>query len=1178
MTREPFIHLHNHSQFSLLDGASKLGPLLDRAVEFGMPAIAVTDHGNLFGAVKFHDLAVSRGVKPILGCEAYVAPGSRRDRLTQAVGRQGAQKKPYYHLILLAENERGYANLMKLSSLAYTEGFYYRPRIDKELLAQHGEGLIGTSACLGGEIAQLLLADRRADAERVAGEYEEILGKGDFFLEIQNHGLSEQRRIEGPLVEISRKLGIPLVGTNDCHFLKREDHDAHDVLMCIQTGKTIDDPTRVRYTTEHYVKSSDEMAAALAGHPEAIRNTLRIAERCSFKLEKQAYNLPDFQVPEGYDLEGYFRKVVRDGFEWRKERWRELEAAGALRAPLEAYEKRLKDEMDVICRRRFPAYFLVVWDFIRYAREAGVPVGPGRGSAAGSLVAYCLGITDIDPIPYNLIFERFLNPERVSLPDIDIDFCMRKRSQVIDYVTRRYGREKVAQIITFGTMAARAAIRDVGRGLDIPYGDVDRIAKMIPLEPDATIPKALATVPPLREARDRDPRIRKLIEVAQKLEGLTRHASTHAAGVVIAPRPIVEFAPLYQPAEGEITTQYAKDEIERIGLLKMDFLGLKTLTLIEDVLDRLERDEGERLDLQRLPLDDKETYRLFSEARTGGIFQFESTGMREILSRLKPTRFEDLIALNALFRPGPIKGGLIDDFIKRRHGRVKAEYLHPSLEPILRETYGVIVYQEQVMQIASTMAGYTLGEADILRRAMGKKKKDVMAAERTKFVEGAKKRGIPSKTAREVFALMEHFAGYGFNASHSAAYALIAYRTAYLKAHYPTRFMASLLSIDKESSDNVAKYLREAQENGIRILPADINESEAEFSVENEAIRFGLAAIKKVGESAVESILQGRERVGRYVSLAQLCGEVDTRLVNKGVLEALVRAGAFDGFGVSRARLAAAIDGAMEGAQRAARAHASGQEKLFGAEEGEGHVPRDHYPDVEEWSEMERLAREREALGFYFSGHPLQRHLKELEGLATHSSGELGSLPAGTLVSVGGIMAGLSRRKTRKGEKTMATFKLEDMDGSVEVVVFPELYTRSQTIFMEEPPVLVTGRLETDEFRVRILCSELVPISEARQSRTESVAIRLPVSGVTEDLVERLKGVLRENRGDCPVYLELSTPGEYTLTLKTDEAFTAKPSRRMVSSVEALLGPGSVRMRGRAAPRPGPGPRPPRPT
>ena len=1158
MARTSFVHLHNHSQYSLLDGASRLTGLLDKAVEFGMPALAVTDHGNLFGAVKFHDLAVRKGIKPIIGCEAYMAPGDRRDKSARAPGR-----KPYYHMILLAENAKGYANLIKLSSLAFTEGFYYKPRIDRELLAEHSDGLIGTSACLGGEVAQLLMAGMEDEAEKAAATCREILGKNNFFLEIQDHGMAEQGKVNPGILRIADRLQLPLVATNDCHFLTRDDHAAHDVLMCIQTGKTVNDGSRMRYTQEHYFKSPDEMARAFAELPAAIRSTLEIAERCSFKLEKTGYHLPDFGVPAGYDQGGYFRKVVRDGFESREERWEELREAGRLSIPREVYERRLEDEMEIICKMNFPGYFLVVWDFMRFAREDGVPVGPGRGSAAGSLVAYCLGITDIDPLPYGLIFERFLNPERVSMPDIDIDFCMKKRGRVIEYVTKKYGRDKVAQIITFGTMAARAAIRDAGRGLDIPYGEVDKVAKMVPAELDATIARAIATVPQLKEAGDKDVRIANLLDVAQRLEGLTRHASTHAAGVVIAPRAITDFAPLYQAGEGELTTQYAKNEIERIGLLKMDFLGLKTLTLIEDILDRLEALSGVRLDLGRLPLDDAGTYQLFAEARTSGVFQFESSGMKEILAKLKPTRFEDLIALNALYRPGPIKGGLIDDFIKRRHGKVEVVYPHPLVESILEKTYGVIVYQEQVMQIASAMGGYSLGGADLLRRAMGKKNKDAMAAERNKFLAGASEKSIPEKTAGEVFDLMEHFAGYGFNASHSAAYALIAYRTAYLKAHHPREFMAALLSIEMEHTDNVAKYVQECRDMDIQILPPDINESDVDFKVEGEAIRYGLAAIKKVGGAAVDSLIAGRRRVGRYGSLTQASAEAESRLVNKGVLEALAKAGAFDGLGVARERIVAAVDGAMEAASRASKARDSGQEALFAEEDGGDLLPRDIYPDgVKPWSELERLANEREALGFYLTGHPLSRHARELEGVATHTTRGLAGSETGSQVTVGGIMSTVTRRRTRKGD-SMAIVTLEDLEGSVEVVVFPELFGRCQQVFTDEPPVVVTGRLEVDESRTRILASEIIPISEARQARTESVAIRLTLASLSDEVMGRLKVLLEKNRGGCPVYLELSEPGAFTMLLKAGKGYAIEPSMKLVNSVERLLGGGSVRLKGR---------------
>src|SRR6266850_2649090 len=903
-----FVHLHLHTDYSLLDGACDIDKLVKRAKALNMPAVAVTDHGNIFGAAHFYNAAKAEGIKPIIGCELYIC--KKDDHRAPPEG------DTYNHLCVLAETDEGYRNLVKITSEASLNGFYYKPRISKKFLAEHSRGLIGLSGCLKGEVAELLTEGKYEAARNAAGFFRDIFGKENFFLEIQDQGLEMEHRIRADLLRLEKETTIPMVATNDSHYLCEDDAQAHDVLVCVQTGKTINDPNRLKFHgTQFYVKSADEMRLVFKDSPDVLTRTVGIAERCHVNLGKVKNPFPHFEVPSGYILDSYFEHVTREGFAKRLVGLRALEQLGRLKHPLGEYEQRLSREIAIIQQMKFSGYFLIVWDFIRYAKERNIPVGPGRGSAAGSLVSYALAITDIDPLESELLFERFLNPERVSLPDIDIDFCMNRRGEVIDYVTRKYGREQVAQIITFGTMAAKAAIKDVGRGLDISYGEVDRIAKLVPAELDATLDKAMATVPQLREAYERDPKIKKLIDVGRRLEGLTRHASTHAAGVVISPAPITDFAPLYQAGEGEITTQFAMESIERIGLLKMDFLGLKTLTLIEDILDRLKLESGSRLDLERLPLDDAETYRLFADARTSGVFQFESAGMKDILARLKPTRFEDLIALNALYRPGPIKGGLIDDFIKRRHGKIKVAYPHAILEPILKDTYGVIVYQEQVMQIASAMAGYTLGEADILRRAMGKKKKEAMAAERSRFVEGAKRRKIAEKVAGDVFDLMEHFAGYGFNASHSAAYALIAYRTAYLKAHHPRQFMAALLSIEKETTDNVAKYVQECREMGIQVLPPDINESQVEFSVEGEAIRYGLAAIKKVGEAAVESVVAGRAKVGRYVSLTQFAAEVDSRLVNKGVLEALVKAGAFDGLGVSRARLTAAIDGAMDAAQ-----------------------------------------------------------------------------------------------------------------------------------------------------------------------------------------------------------------------------------------------------------------------
>jgi DNA polymerase-3 subunit alpha len=1122
-----------------------------------MPALAITDHGNLFGAVRFFEQAVAKGVKPIVGCEVYLAPGDRRDR---AAGAPGLNKKPYYHLLLLCENEEGYRNLVKLVTLGYLEGFYYRPRIDREALRRHSRGLIGTSACLGGELAQLILAGQEDRAEEAARSYASILGEGRFFLELQEHGLPEQKRVNPVLAGMARRLGLPLVATNDTHFLRREDHEAHDVLICIQTGRTVQDAERMRYSENHYFRSAAEMREALRDYPEAVEATLDIARRCNFVLEREGRHLPQFAVPEGFSLDSYFRQVVEEGFEARLVRWRERERAGRLRHPVEAYRRRLDEEIRMIQQMGFSGYFLIVWDFIKYARDHGIPVGPGRGSAAGSLVAYCLRITDIDPLEYGLIFERFLNPERVTLPDIDIDFCMRGRQQVIDYVTQKYGRENVAQIITFGTMAARAVIRDAGRGLSMSYGEVDRIAKLVPFELGMTIDKALQASPLLKEAGEKDARVGKLIEIARRLEGLTRHASTHAAGVVIAPKAITEFCPLYRSSKDEITTQYAMDAVESIGLLKMDFLGLKTLTLMDDVVRRVEAAGGAKIELDNLPLDDRATYELFGRGATSGVFQFESSGMQDILRRLKPDRFEDLIAINALYRPGPIKSGMIDEFIKARHGKKKVEYPLPQLEAVLAETYGVIVYQEQVMKIASVLAGFSLGEADILRRAMGKKKKQVMAAQRAKFLEGAKVHGIHRKDAERIFELMEHFAEYGFNKSHSAGYALVAYQTAYLKAHYPVQFMAALLSSEKENTDNIVKYINEARGMGIKVLPPDVNRSDVDFTVEGGDIRFGLAAIKNVGETAIRSLLQARERQGEFHTLEDLCREADLRLVNKRVIESLVKSGALDALGPSRAALMADIDRGMEEAQRARRDRASGQAGLFGDAGAPARTARAEAA-VAEWSEREKLSYEKETLGFYVTGHPLRNVDAELRQFASHSTAQAAALEHSQEVTLAGLATGVGVRRTRRGER-MCSFALEDMDGSLEVVVFPELFQKSEALLtIPEVPLLVSGTLEVGEDRPKLIADSLVPLEEARERKAQGVTIRVPAVGMEEEVLHRLRQILERFRGDLPVTLELLHPQSYRLTLRVESSLRLGANRELTASVEELLGKGAVRYR-----------------
>jgi DNA polymerase-3 subunit alpha len=1159
---KPFVHLHNHSDFSLLDGASRVEDIVELAARYKMPAVALTDHGNMFGSVSFFKAARRHGVKPILGCEIYVAPKSRFDKSAN-----GSVSDTNNHLVLLAETNEGYKNLVKLVTAGYLEGFYYKPRIDKELLAKHSKGLIGLSACLKGEVPQAALRGDEASAVRAVGVYRDILGKENFFLEIQDHGLGlqEEKTVNSALLALARKEGMGFVATNDCHYISRDDAEAHDILLCIGTGKKAQDQSRMRYPGDQfYFKSSEEMAALLQGYQEAYDTTLAIAERVEVDLERDGFQLPRFQVPEEETADSYFEKVAWEGF---RERWSRrgaaIEAQG--RFELADYQARLKREIAMIQAMGFPSYFLIVWDFIRFAKERGIPVGPGRGSAAGSLVAYALRITDIDPLEHDLIFERFLNPERVSMPDIDIDFCEARRSEVIDYVTAKYGRDSVAQIITFGTMKARAVIRDVGRVLDIPYADVDRIAKLIPPTLDATLEKAVQEVPQLAEAMAADPRVKKLVDTARRLEGVSRHASTHAAGVVIAPEPLTEFLPLYRGSKGEITTQYDMRNCEDIGLLKMDFLGLRTLTLIDNCVKMIERDLGVKIDLDTLPVDDKKTYELFSRGDTFGVFQFESEGMRDILKRFKPERLSDLTALNALYRPGPIRSGMIDDFIARKWGKVSVRYELPLLKPILEDTLGVIVYQEQVMQIASALAGFTLGEADILRRAMGKKKAEVMQAQREKFIKGAVDTRIPEKKAAKIFDLMEHFAGYGFNRSHSAAYALVAYQTGYLKANYPLYFMAALLTSEKTNTDKVVQYLNACRDMGIEVLPPDINGSGLDFAVVKDKIRFGLAAVKNVGEAAIESILQARRKVGAFRSLVDVTEEVDSRLVNKRVLESLVKSGSFDSLGLLRAQLSAAIDRALEAGQQVQRERESGQGSLlglFGDSAGLRRNPElERYPDVPEWSQAEKLAHEKATLGFFLSGHPLDAYQDLIASYATCDSrtlSEKAEAPNGEdkEVSIAGLIAGIRTLRTRKGD-AMAVFRLEDSHGGAEVVVFPDLYRDSFGILSNDVAVLVKGKPEPGEDSGKVLASKILLLDEVRQRNATSMTIRIPLEQFFEDSLPHLRELLEQHRGSCPLKFELTRPS-YRVTIRPHPFLRVEPSPELVTSLEAICGEGTV--------------------
>jgi DNA polymerase-3 subunit alpha len=1155
-----FVHLHLHSEYSLLDGACRIEELLDKAVELKMPAMAITEHGNMFSSVIFHDQARKRGINPILGCEVYVAPGDRRTK-------SGTPGETANHLVLLAETNEGYHNLIKLVSSGYTEGFYYKPRIDKELLAQHAKGLIGLSSCLKGEVATGIRTEQQQKAIAAAAAYRDILGRENFFLEMQYQGIDDQRVVNIGLQPIAKDLGLDLVVTNDVHYLKNSDFKPHDILLCIGTGKTVNDAERLRYHGDQfYLKTDLEMAAVFPDFADAIARTVRIAARCHVDLSFKENYLPNFDVPAGFSLDDYFEHIVRLGFDLRLSRLQELAASATLKHTIDEYERRLSYEIDMIKKMKYPGYFLIVWDFIRYAREQGIPVGPGRGSAAGSLIAYCLRITDVDPIEYDLIFERFLNPERVSLPDIDIDFCERRRGEVIKYVTQKYGSENVAQIITFGTMKARAVVRDVARVMDMPYADADRVAKAIPPALDMTLEKALQESPALKEMQQKDERVKELLNVAQRLEGMTRHASVHAAGVVIAPRPLTEFVPLYKSQKDEIVTQWAMKEVERVGLLKMDFLGLSTLTLIDDCLKEIKRTEGIDIDIDAIPLTDEKTYKLFADGQTYGVFQFESSGMRELLRKAKPERLDDLIALNALYRPGPLKSGMVDDFISRKQGKTEVKYELAALEPILSDTYGVIAYQEQVMRIAAVLAGFTMGQSDVLRKAMGKKDPRVMAKQREAFMAGAKGKGINEKKAKKIFDLMEYFAGYGFNKSHSTTYAWIAYQTAYLKANFPWHFMAALLTIEAANTDKLAMYLGECRDLGVPILAPDINTSQLAFTVEKEGVRFGLCAVKNVGEGAILSMLGVRNELGRIDSLYTLCERVDQRLVNKRPLESLVKAGAFDSLVAAgpiparRARLFAAVDKAIEHGSRHQRDRDKGQNQLFGGG-GEGDAETGGaiaLPDVTPWTETHQLAFEKESLGLYLSGHPLERFTGELKTFGAQRVAEL----AGSLadVWVGGIVSGLRPLKTKKGDR-MAVFMLDDIAGGVEVVVFPETFGKHGQLIAADAMLLVRGKFEKDEESARLVATELQPISMLTERTTREVVIHLKASSRT--IMEALAELLSRHRGDRRVSLELDVKhnGGPGLRVRADVALRVRPSEKLVEEVEQLCGSGSVVLR-----------------
>ena len=1102
-----FVHLHNHSEYSLLDGAIRVKDLAETAKEMGMSAVALTDHGNLFGAIPFLNAAQEIGIKPIIGMETYVAEGGISEK-SRAVGQPRND-----HLTLLVRNEEGYRNLIKLSSIAYLEGFYYRPRVDLNLLAGYGKGLVALSGCLQGGISRLILADKWKGARELAERLASIFDDGCFYLEVQHHGIAEELALIPKMAKLSEELGLPLVATNDCHFLKAEDHRAHDVLLCLQTGKDLDDPARVlRSNPETYVKTPEQMAALFPELPRALEATVEIAERCDFRLTSGKTHLPEFPLPEGYrDAKAYLEHLVMENL---PKRVSEIN---------DAVLDRIRYELDVISRMNFEGYFLVVWDIVNAARERAIPVGPGRGSAAGSLVCYALGITSINPLEHGLLFERLLNPERVSMPDIDVDFCDERRQEVIEYVIGTYGKDNVCQIITFGRMAAKAVVRDVGRVLKIPFGDVTALAKMIPVQPGTTLAKALSSVPELDALYKRDAAVKRLIDLSFSLEGLARHASTHAAGIVITPTRLTDHVPLFRTNKGEVTTQYEMKILEGIGILKIDILGLKTLSQIQNTIELVSRHEGVRIEFDAIPLDDAATFELLKKGQTVGVFQLESAGMRDLLRRIAPTKFEDVIAINALYRPGPLGSDMVSDFIECKHERKKITYEDPRLEPILEETYGVILYQEQVMRIASELAGFTLGQADILRRAMGKKKKKEMEEQREHFIAGAVERGLTKKKAAKIFDLINYFSGYGFNKSHSAAYAVISVQTAYLKAHHPAAFMAASMTCDMGNTDRLMVLLDECRSLGLVVHPPDVNAGGVGFGLSNGEITYGLAAIKNVGVQAIQSVVEARA-AKPFSDLHDFCERVDLRLVNRRVIESLIQSGAADGLPGTRSQKMATLDRILAQAQRRQSEKDRGQ-GFLGFSEGGAPTDAALLEGVPEWDESTRLHREKESLGFYFTGHPLDRYAEMLGKLINVDSRRLGDKHDRDAVVSAALITDIRVILDRKG-KTMAFVTVEDIHGSYEIIAFSDCYQKRRMKLQADQIVVVVGKISIKERGdVKIIADEVYTIEEAVRMLTRKVHLTIRPEAFGERDLERLKETLGRFPGEREVIFHIRGNG-----------------------------------------------------
>lgn len=1154
MKQADFVHLHVHTQYSLLDGMIRLDDLFQKAKEYEMPAIAITDHGTMFGAIDFYKQACAAGIKPIIGCELYVAPRGLADRTPSPAGETAR------HLVVWAKDMQGYKNLMKLTSVAHLDGFYYRPRVDKALLKECSQGLIASSACLHGEIASHIVRGRMEDARRAAREFQEIFGEDNFYLEVMENGIPEQKTANRGLMELGRELSIPLIATNDCHYLNADHAEAHDVLLCIQTGRTIEDKDRMSMSSgQFYVRSSGEMQALFAEMPEAVSNTMDVANRCNLTLEFGKFYLPKYEIKDpGESLEDHLDRKATQGLEKLfpviLKHWKEDEAAVR-----QKYTDRLRSELEIIKKMGFAGYFLIVSDFIKHAKHTGVPVGPGRGSAAGSLVAYAIRITDIDPLLYGLFFERFLNPDRISMPDIDIDFCQERRGEIIKYVTEKYGKDRVSQICTFGKMMAKGVIRDVGRALNIPYGEVDRIAKLVPTFPlNIKLADAFKAEPRFEEERRKNPKIDKMLSLSLVLEGLNRHSSVHAAGIVISDVPLVERVPLFSPKKDDRVSQYSMKDIEAVGLTKFDFLGLKTLTVIKNAVDFIRDSHHVDVDVNNLPLDDEETYRLLAKGETDGVFQLESAGMKDLLVNFKPDRIEDVITLIAAYRPGPMK--MIPDFIARKHGKQQIAYDLPQLEPILKETYGIILYQEQVMQIANVIGGYTMAQADTLRKVMGKKQVAAMEKEKPRFLEGAKKKTINENKAKIIWNQMEDFAEYGFNKSHSAAYAMITYQTAYLKAHYPVAFMAALLTSEKDNRDKIIRHMSNCKEMGINILPPDINESQKDFSISGGNIRFGLAAVKNVGEAAIESVMEIRME-GKFTSFMDFLCRIDLRKVNRRVLESLIKCGSFDSLHFTRRQLMECLDSAMEEAQRKQKELQSNQASIFdelapARTSGTGGNGSFSIPELPEWDRKELLSIEKDTVGFYISGHPLQGYAGKLHLVANTDSSSLNTKRDKETITVAGIISSLSERLTKKKE-VMCNVVLEDLQGSVNIIFWADIYRKFSDLLHADEPVVIQGMVDIGDESNKIIALDVIPLAKALENPYKQVRFMVKTDKISPEGISALCETIRKYDGKYEGYIHLLN-GKCETIVRLGDRTKLNICEKLRREADAILGEGST--------------------